>query len=139
VVLKVTKKVTLAIVDKDLKARTVKQYPVSDSGEQIKVMSGGEAHFMPYFDNDSFIEFPRPRWMGGGFKKVYFAKKGAKKCINFKTETVHGPDPEDMKRAVASSLLDKLGKEKQDFPSWLIYAILLLVIGTALKVFGVIA
>ena len=133
-----SKKVKLAILDKDLKARTVKKYDVSESGEQIKVVSGGEGHFMPYFDNDSFVELPRPWWKGGGFEKVYFAKKGAKKCVNFDTETAYGPDPEDMKRAVSSSLLSELGKEKENFPSWLIYAILVVTIGIALKVFGVI-
>jgi len=133
-----TKKVKLAILDKDLKARTVKKYDVSDSGEQIKVKSGGEGHFMPYFDNNSFVEFPRSRWKGGGFEKVYFAKKGAKKCINFETETVFNPDPEDMKKAVSASLLDKLGKDDPAFPSWIIYAILVVSIGVALKVFGVI-
>ena len=67
---------------------------------------------MPYFDNNSFVEFPRSRWKGGGFEKVYFAKKGANKCVNFESETVYGPNPEDMKRAISSSLLGELGKEK---------------------------
>jgi len=133
-----SKKVKLAIVDKDLKARTVKKYPVSDSGEQIRVVSGGEGHFMPYFDNESFIEFPRPWYLGGGFERVYFAKKGAKKCINFESEIVHRPDPEDMKRAVGSSLLSEIGKEKQQFPVWILYVTLLAVIGIAMKVFGMI-
>jgi len=86
-----SKKVKLAIVDKDLKARTVKKYPVSDSGEQIRIVSGGEGHFMPYFDNESFIEFP-----------------------------------------------SEIGKEKQQFPVWILYVTLLAVIGIAMKVFGMI-
>lgn len=133
-----TKKVKLAIFDNDLKARTVKKYDVSDNGDQIKVKSGGEAHFMPRFDNDSFIEFPRPWYFGGGWNRIYFVKKGAKACVDFKTGLVPIPDPEQVKRSVGSTLLDQLGKEKPPFPTWIIYFILLLTIGTALKVFGVI-
>ena len=133
-----TKKVKLAIFDNDLKARTVDKFPVSDSGNQIRVKSGGEAHFMPLFDNDSFIDFPRPWYLGGGWNRIYFVKKGSEKCVNFSTEEVSGPDPEQVKKSVGSTLLDQLGKEKPPFPTWMIYIILLLAIGTALKVFGVI-
>ena len=134
-----TKKVKLAIFDKDLKARTVKEYPVSDNGEQIKVVSGGEGHFMPKFDNDSFIELPRPWYRGGGWEKIYFARKLAKKCVNFKTEEVFVPDPEQLKKSIGVTLLDQLGEQKQPFPAWTVYLILVTVIGIALKVFGVIA
>lgn len=134
------KKVKLAIFDRDLKARTVKKYPISDNGEQIKVVSGGEGHFMPKFDNDSFIEMPK---MIGpfqvGWEKIYFARKLAKKCVNFKSPEVFGPDPEQLKKSIGSTLLDQLGQEKPAFPSWIIYLILLIVIGIAAKVFGVIA
>lgn len=133
-----TEKVKLAIFDNDLKARIVKKYEISDSGDQIKVKSGGEGHFMPRFDNDSFIEFSRPWYFGGGWNRVYFVKKGAKECVNFKTAKVSGPDPEQVKRSVGSTLLDQLGKEKPPFPTWIIYLILLLALGTALKVFGAI-
>ena len=132
-----SQKVKLAIFDNDLKARTVKKFDVSDSGDQIKVKSGGESHFMPQFDNDSFIEFPRPWYLGGGWNRIYFVKKGAKACVNFSTEHVPLPDPEQVKKSVGSTLLDELGKEKPPFPTWIIYLILLLAIGTALKVFGV--
>lgn len=134
-----TKKVKLAIFDKDLKARTVKEYPISDNGEQIKVVSGGEGHFMPKFDNDSFIELPRPWYRGGGWEKIYFARKLAKKCVNFKTEEVFVPDPEQLKKSIGVTLLDQLGEQKQPFPAWTVYLILVTVIGIALKVFGVIA
>ena len=133
-----TKKVKLAIFDNDLKARIVGNYPISDSGNQIKIKSGGEAHFMPLFNNDSFIEFPRPWYLGGGWNRIYFVKKGAKACVNFTTGEVSGPDPEQVKKSVGSTLLDQLGKEKPPFPAWVLYLILLLVFGIAAKVFGVI-
>ncbi|GAH42662.1 unnamed protein product [marine sediment metagenome] len=137
-----TNKVKLAIFDKDQKARTVKHYPVSDNGDQIKVKSGGEGHFMPHFGNESFIEFPY-RALSSPWKiswdRIYFVKKGGKKCVDFKSGIVYGPNPEDMKKAVSASLLDKLGKDEPPFPAWIIYLILLAVIGIAAKVFGVIA
>jgi len=136
-----SKKVKLAIIDNDGKARTVKEYPISEDGTKIRVVSGGEGHFMPAFDNDSFVEFPK-KFLGIinlGWDRVYMVKKRAKSCINFKTEKVSGPDPEQLKEAVGSTMLNQLGHEKPPFPSWMIYFILLLSIGIALKVFGVIA
>ena len=134
-----TRKVKLAVFDNDLKAE-IKKYPISDSGNHIRVVKGGENHFMPRFDNDSFIEIPKKflRW-NIGFERIYFAKKGAKKCVNFKTGEVFGPNPEEVKKAIASTLLSKIGKPEAHFPAWTIYLILLTVIGIALNVFGVIA
>ena len=132
------RKLKLAIFDIDLRA-SVKKYPVSDSGDRIRVKKGGESHFMPKFDRTSYIEFPRPWYKGGGTEKIYFARKGSKKCVNFKTEAVGGPDPELVKIAAGSTMLKDLGTEKPPFPTWIIYVILLGVIAIALKVFGVLA
>jgi len=132
------RKVNLAIIDNDLRVK-VNKYPVSDDGTKIRVVSGGEAHFMPKFDNDSFIEFPRKfLFLNIGWDRMYFAKKGAKQCVNFKNEEVFGPDIEQLKQSLGSSLLDKLGQEKPPFPTWMIYAILMVVVGIAMKVFGMI-
>lgn len=131
------KQVELAIFDNDLKARTVKKYDVSDDGTKIRVKSGGEGHFMPSFDNDSFIEFPKPWWQGGGWKRVYFVAKNGTKCVNFQTETVSGPDPEQLKTAVGGLMLKDLGKGGQEIPTW-VYIIIVLLLGVAGKVFGVI-
>lgn len=134
-----SKKLKLAILDEDLKARTIKKYDVSESGKQIKVVSGGEGHFMPSFDNDSFIELPKRLWkINLGWDRIYFVKKGAKKCINFKSGEAFGPDPEQLKRSVGSTLLNQLGQDKPPFPSWIVYLILLVVVGIAAKVFGAI-
>jgi hypothetical protein len=132
------RKVKLAVFDNDLKAE-IKKYPISDSGNHILVVKGGESHFMPRFDNDSFLEIPKKflRW-NRGYERLYFAKKGAKKCVNFKTEETFGPNPEELKKAISSTLLTKIGKPEANFPAWLIYLILLIVIGIALKVFEVI-
>ncbi len=134
-----TKKVKLAIIDIDLKARTMGQFPVSDDGTQIRVVSGGEGHFMPTFDNDSFIEIPKKilRYQTG-WERLYIVKKHATACVNFKTGDPSSIDIEQLKKSVGATLLNKIGEKKEAFPSWVIYLILLGVIGIAGKVFGVI-
>lgn len=135
-------KLTLAIVDTDLTIRTLKKYPLSSNGRQINVVSGGENHFMPAITNTSYLEFPSKKkyYLFGArtYKRIYFALSKAKKCIDFKTGDVSMPSPEQMKEAIASTLVGKLGQDEPPFPIWMIYIILLAVIGIALKVFGVI-
>lgn len=130
------RKVKLAIFDIDLRA-SVKKYPVSDSGDRIKVVKGGEGHFMPKFDNTSFIEFPKKfLFLNIGYEKVYFARKASKKCVDFNTESVAGPDPELVKEAAGATMLKDLGKEKQDTSmiQWITLAAVILIL---LKVLGV--
>lgn len=120
-------KVEVAIFDNDLKCRTIKKYPISDNGEQIRILSGGENHFMPTFDNDSFLELPRRKkyFLFGSiiWRRLYFVKKKGKKCVNFTTGETFGPNPEDSKKAIGSTLLGQIGKEKQDI-TWISYATL---------------
>lgn len=135
-----TKKVKLAIFDKDLRARTVGKYPVSDGGGQIKVKSGGDGHFMPTFDNDSFIEFPKrafPMFWKIVWDRVYFVRKGSKTCVDFQTETVEGPDSELVLEAAGSTMLRNLGKEKSETPliSYVSLGILIIIL---LNMLGVI-
>ena len=135
-----SKKVKLAIFDKDLKARTVGKFPVSDSGEQIKVKSGGDGHFMPSFDNESYIEFPRrkfPAFWIIYWDRVYFARKGAKECVNFKTGKVEGPDPELVIEAAGTEMLRNLGKEKTETPITT-YIMLALLLFITLNLLGVV-
>jgi hypothetical protein len=133
------RKVKLAIFDNDLKA-TVGKYEVSDDGTKIRIVSGGEAHWMPTFDNDSYIDQPYRSILSPwkiSYNRMYFVKKKGAKCVNFKTGEASGPDPEQMKEAVASSLVNKLGDDNTETPIiW--YIILLILLGIAGKVFGVI-
>ena len=135
-----TKKVKLAIIDKDLKARTFKMYPLTEDGTKIKVTEAGKGYFMPEIDTDSYIELPS-RSLIPPFKlkwnRIYFAIKGTKKCIDFKTGTVKDPDPSLVLKAAGTTMLMNLGKEKQE-TELIIYIILAAVIGIALKIFGVI-
>lgn len=133
-------KVRLAIFDKDLKARTYKKFPVSDDGDQIQVKSGGSGHWMPEFDNNSFIELPyrsifspwRRSW-----RRIYFVRKGAKACVDFKTPTTPGPDPDLVKDAAGKVIVDRLGKSKQE-AAWWQWALLALNFIILLKVLGMI-
>ncbi len=129
-----TKKVEIAVFDKDLKVRTLGKFPVSQDGTKISVKKGGKGNFAPTFDNESFIEFPK---RFGGWKRIYLVRKGAKSCVNFQTEDVEGPDPELVIEAAESEILRGIGKEKEETPI-IIYLILGAILLVALKVFGVI-
>ena len=106
----------------DLRIRTLKSYPLSTNGRQVNVTSGGENHFMPAITNTSYLEFPsRKRFILFGtrsYKRIYFAINKSKHCIDFKTGPVSGPSTEEMKKALANTMLDQIGKEKQDMNWW---------------------
>lgn len=138
-----TKKVNVAIFDKDLKARTVGSFPLSKDGTKIKVRTGGKRNFNPSFDYASYIDFPRPRWQGGGWKRIYFVRNGASECVKFNRKPegyteVPQPDPEMVMEAAKAEILKGIGKDKQETPL-IQYIILAAVAITLLKVFGVIA
>jgi hypothetical protein len=134
-----TKKVKLAIFDRDLKAREFGSYPVSKDGSKIQVRRGGKRNFNPIFDNDSYIEFPYRRLSSPwkvSWDRIYFAPNGAKHCVNFRTGEVFGPDPNLVMEAAENTILQNMGTEKTETPL-LMYVILAVVVIMALKVFGV--
>lgn len=114
--------VNLATIDMDLKIRSIKKFPLSSNGRQIKVVSGGENHFMPLITNTSYLEFPGwKRFFLFGprtHKRIYFAMNKAEACVDFESGTVPLPSPEEMKRALASTMLAQIGKVKQDMTWW---------------------
>ena len=119
------RKVKLAVFDNDLKL-VIKKYPLSIDGTKISVVSGGEAHWAPGFDTDSFLEFPKKKWelWKPEWTRIYFVKKKGEKCVNFKTGKVSGPDPEQLKEAVGTTMLGKIGQTKEETPFvlWLLLA-----------------
>lgn len=135
-----TKKVKLAIIDKDLKARIFKKFPLTEDGAKIKVIESGKNRFTPEIDTGSYIELPSrslfPPWQIK-WKRIYFVSKGARKCIDFTTGTVLDPDPTLVLDAAGTTMLMNLGKEKAE-TDFIIYVILAVIIGIALKIFGVI-
>lgn len=135
-----TRKVKLVIFDASLKS-TVKQYAISDSGNHILVTKGGENHFMPSFDHTSFIDFPvRYPWTfwKTSYERLYFARKLAKKCVNFKTEEITGPSPEFVTEMGARVMLDRLNKQKQEtvWQMWLILGVSIMTLLYSMGVIG---
>lgn len=113
----------------DLKIRKLNRYPLSSNGRQITVVNGGEGHFMPVITNTSYLEFPswKRYYLFGErtHKRIYFAMNKAKKCIDFESGEVGLPSPEQMKEAIASTMLGQIGREKQDM-TWRDWAVLIL-------------
>lgn len=112
-----TENVTLAIIDMDLKIRTIKKYPLSSAGRQIVVVNGGENHFMPKITNTSYLWLPMgpKRFLFCGkkrLKQIYFAMNKAKKCVDFASGDVSMPSPEEMKKAIENTILEQIGKNK---------------------------
>ncbi len=132
------RKVTLAIFDNDLKLE-IGKYSLSKDGTKIIVKSGGDANWAPSFDNDSFLEFPKARWKGGGYNRIYFVKKKGAKCVNFKADppTVTGPSEEQLKEAMGSVAFKNLGKEDKEptLISYLTLAIAFIILLAEMGVF----
>ena len=127
-----TKKAKLITFDGDLKAE-IKEYPVSDSGDRIKVTKGGEGHFMPVFTNSSFLDLPYRSLSSPwkiSYKRTYFARKLSKSCVDFQTGTLEGPDPETVLDLAGTKMLKNLGKdeEKTSLIQWVTLALLVFII-----------
>ena len=135
-----TKKVKLAIFDQDLKIRQFGDFPLTKDGSKINVRSGGKLHFNPSFSNTSYLEFPyrsifslfRIR-----YRRVYVVRNNAGACVNFNTEVVPAPDPEEVMKAASAKILENMGRETQETP-FILYLILAAIAIVALKVFEVI-
>ena len=135
-----TKKVKVAVFDQDLKIRQLGDFPLTSDGSKINIKSGGKGHFNPSFSNTSYLEFPyrsifslfRIR-----YKRVYVVRNSASKCVNFHTEEVPAPDPEEVMKAASAKILENMGRETQETP-FILYIILGVLVGIALKVFEVI-
>lgn len=137
-----TKKVRVAVFDKDLKCRLFKLRPLTKDGGKIMIADrhkGGRGIVNPTFDNKSYLELPYRSLIPPfpiKWQRIYFARNGAKACVNFETGTVPGPDQEDVMRAAGTEMLNNIGKEKVETPV-LMYIVLALLIIITLKVLGV--
>lgn len=134
-----TRKVKTVIFDGDLKAE-IKTHPVSASGDRIDVKKGGEAHFMPRFDKGSFLDMPYRSLSSPwkiSYKRTYFVRRLSKKCVNFETETLEGPSPEEVKTAAGATMLKDIGKSKQETSTvqWVTLAVVIFIL---LNVLGVV-
>ena len=135
-----TDKVKLAIFDQDLVVRKHGKFPLSSDGSKVNVVSGGASHFMPQIGNTTYLYFPR-RSLMPPFKKyyerLYFVRNTANRCVDFKTEEVASPDPEQVMKAAGAKIASNWGKEKAETPM-LLFIILGILALIAAKVFEVI-
>jgi len=124
-------KVITAVFGKDLRIQ-LKKRELSASGTKIKIVSAGEGYFMPEIGPTTFLDWPsRKKYLFFGarsYKRVFFAQKLASKCVDFGKEDVviHTPDPEQLKRANAALLAEKIGQDAQKGTPWYIWALILL-------------
>jgi hypothetical protein len=116
-----TKKVKVAVFDKDQKVRKLEMCEIGKDGSKLKINKGGKKHWYPSFDRTSFLEWPKPWHKGGGYERIYLVRNHASQCVNFETQTVPDVDLDEIKKAIGNAGLDKLGNQKQDTPfiSWI--------------------
>lgn len=161
-----TKKVKLAIFDEDLKCRKVGAFEVTD-GNQIRVKSGGEGHFMPKMTLGGKLSFPYRSIFSPwkiSWNDIYIVRKGASQCVDFlKKPTISfkvldkdgnevtkevpnpdidvpNPDPQLVKDIANKIMVDKLGDQPKPNPlkDFVVFVMLGLIIVILLATSGVI-
>lgn len=118
-----SKKVKVAVFDKDQKVRKLQMCEISKDGSKIRVSKGGKNHFYPSFDRSSFLEMPKPWYKGGGFERIYYVRNHASACLNFETQEVPDIDLEEIEKAAENKILSGIGTEEKETPV-LLYAIM---------------
>ena len=68
---------------------------------------------------------------------MYVVRNNANACVDFDTPLVSAPDPEEVMKAASAKILENMGRETQETPL-ILYIILGVLVGIALKVFEVI-
>lgn len=125
-----TDKVKTAVFGSDLRV-TLKQYPLSKNGNKIDIVNSGEAYFMPEIGPTSFLDWPSyKRFLLFGtrtYKRIYFTRKKAAKCVDFGNEEgiVYGPDEEQIKKANLNILATKIGQDQGITIPWYLTVILI--------------
>lgn len=135
-----TDKVKLAIIDKDLRIRRLKKFPVSPDGQRIQIKQGGKGHWKPTFGTGSILWFPYRKitsFWKLSYRPVCMVINGASQCIDFSTGQVFEPDPETVEKAARNALIRNFGKRKEEISIFTWFQLLLLIVILA-KLFGVI-
>ena len=135
------RKVKVALYGRDLRA-TVKNYPLNSDGTRIEIQSGGEGHFMPEIDKETYIELPYRSpfsFWKVSYSRLYIAQKWAKKCVNFVTPESFGPDPKQVHDMARTELAKGIGQEPKKGLSTIEIIMTILMILIFLKVMGIIA
>ena len=121
-----SKKVKVAVFDKDQKIRKLQDCEISKDGSKIRVSKGGKGHFYPSFDRSSFLEWPYraiTSFWKTSYERIYVVRNHASKCVNFETMEVPDVDLEEIEKAAENSILKGIGSEEKDTP-FVQYAIL---------------
>lgn len=116
-------KVKVAIFDRNLRAE-IRKYELTDDGSKIRILKGGKAHFYPEFNESSYLDIKRPRFLGGGYNRIYFVRRHASKCVDFKTEETGGIDPKQILDATSNELVKNFGKDTNAM-NWYHWAVLI--------------
>lgn len=134
-----TDKILVAIFDANQRC-IIRRCEVTDDGGKIRVKKGGKAHFYPEFDNTSYLDHKRAWYLGGGYKRVYYVRNNASKCLNFQTGHVPMPDPKEVFDAADARMIKNIGSEEQKTPWFDVINIFLLIVIllVVLKIAGVI-
>jgi len=136
-----TRKVRVALFDKDLKVE-IKKYPLTSDGTRIEIKQGGKAHSKPIIGNTHYLDMPaKKKYLLFGerlYNRTYFVMKWAKECVDFNTGKVLGQDIDEIMRAAGNKVLETKGKQKQETTTmqWVTLIALVLIF---LKVFGILA
>jgi hypothetical protein len=122
-------KVKTAIFGKDLRV-TLKDHSLSANGNKINIVPEGAGYFMPEIGPTKFLDWPSyKRYFLFGprtYKRIFFARKKAAKCVDFGTDEgiVYGPDEEQLKKANLNLLAEKIGQDASKGTPWYMWAIL---------------
>jgi hypothetical protein len=128
-----TEKVTLFIIDKDLRVRKQGKYELGD-GHRIRIKSGGTENWNPKIGETTYIEKKSyKKWLFFGprtWKREHYILNKGKQCIDFKSGNVPLPDPKELEEAVGATMLKDIGRSKLEIP-W--YFTVLLVVNIILS------
>ena len=122
-----TEKISLFIIDKDLRIREHGDYEVGD-GDKIRIKSGGTENWNPTLGETTFIEKKSwKKYLIFGprvWKREYYVLRKGASCIDFQTNTVPTPDSDALKRANLNLLARDIGSDAKKGTPWYIWAVL---------------
>ena len=122
-------KVKIAVFGNDLRVE-LKDKELSAKGNKISIVPEGAGYFMPEIGPTTFLDWPSGRrfilFGPRTYKRIYFSKKKAAKCVDFGNDDgiVYGPDEEQLKKANLNLLAERIGQEAQKGVPWYMWAIL---------------
>ena len=121
-------KVKVAVFDKDQKVRKLQMCEITKDGSKIKINKGGKKHFYPSFDRSSFLNWPKPFYLGGGYEPIYIVRNHADACVNFETQKVPDVSLEQIEEAAQNEILRGIGTEEKETPFAQYFSIFLQII-----------